>query len=41
MDKLVLLMIKAGINSDAYGIEIKENEIESIIKRLMECGKIG
>ena len=40
-DKLVLLMIKAGINSDNYGIEIKENEIESIINRLQESDQIG
>ena len=41
IDKLVLLMIKAGINSDNYGIEIKENEIESIINRLQESDQIG
>lgn len=40
-DKLVLLMIKAGINSDNYGIEIKENEIESSINRLQERELIG
>ncbi len=41
MDKLILLMVKAGINSEEYGIYIKDSEIESNIKRLMECGKIG
>lgn len=41
IDKLVLLMIKAGINSEIYGIDIKESEIQSNIKRLMESGKIG
>ena len=41
MDKLVLLMVKAKINSDDYGIEIKKSEIESHIKRLMGSGKIG
>jgi len=40
-DKLVLLMIKAGINSDNYGIEIKESEIDSIINRLQESDQIG
>lgn len=41
MDKLILLMVKAGINSEMYGIDIKESEIESNIKRLREGGKIG
>ena len=41
VDKLVLLMIKAGINSEIYGIDIKESEIQFNIKRLMESGKIG
>ena len=41
IDKLVLLMIKAGINSEIYGIDIKESEIQANIKRLMESGKIG
>ena len=41
IDKLILLMVKAGINSEEHGIDIKESEIESNIKRLMECGKIG
>ena len=41
VDKLVLLMIKAGINSEGYGIDIKESEIQSNINRLMESGKIG
>ena len=41
IDKLVLLMVKAGINSKDYGIDIKESEIQFNIKRLMESGKIG
>jgi len=41
MDKLILLMVKAGINSDKYGIAIEEAEIEPNIKRLMESGKLG
>ena len=41
IDKLVLLMIKAGINSDGYGIDIKESEIQSNLNRLMESGKLG
>jgi len=41
IDKLVFLMIKAEIKSEDYGIEIKESEIHSSIKRLMESGKIG
>ncbi|MFW9973417.1 MAG: hypothetical protein ACFFDF_24750, partial [Candidatus Odinarchaeota archaeon] len=41
MDKLVLLMVKAGINSEEYGVDIEESEIESNIKRLMESGNIG
>lgn len=40
-DKLVLLMIKARINSEIYGIDIREKEIESSLKRLKESGKIG
>jgi len=41
VDKLVLLMIKAEINSEMYGIDIKEIEIESNIKRLTKGGLIG
>jgi len=41
VDKLVLLMVKAGINSEKYGIDIKESEIESNIKRLAKGGLIG
>jgi len=41
VDKLVLLMVKAGINSNNYGIDIKEIEIESNIKRLSERGLLG
>jgi len=41
IDKLVLLMVKAGINSKDYGIDIKESEIQFNINRLMESGKIG
>ena len=41
VDKLVLLMIEAKINSEMYGIDIKENEIESNIKRLRERGLLG
>jgi len=40
-DKLVLLMIKAGINSEKYGVNITEPEIQQNIKRLMERGIIG
>ncbi len=41
IDKLVLLMVKAGINSEFYGIDIEESEIRSNINRLTESGKIG
>lgn len=41
VDKLVLLMVKAGINSEVYGIDIKESEIQSNINRLMESGELG
>jgi hypothetical protein len=41
IDKLVLLMVKAGINSEKYEIDIKESEIESSIKRLTKGGLIG
>ena len=41
IDKLVLLMVKAGVNSEGYGIDIKESEIQSNINRLTESGKIG
>ena len=37
-EKLVLLMIKARINSDEYGIEIKKTEVEPIIDKLKEGG---
>ena len=40
-DKLVLLMVKAGINSESYGVDIKESEIQSNINRLTERGKFG
>lgn len=39
-DKLVLLMIEAEINSEKYGINITENEIDLSIKRLQERGRI-
>ena len=41
VDNLVLLMVKANINSEIYGIDIKESEIESNIKRLREGGLLG
>jgi hypothetical protein len=41
IDKLVLLMIKAGINSEKYGINIDEGEIMHSINRLTESGLIG
>ena len=41
LDKLVLLMVKAGITSEEHGIDINESDIEPSIKRLMESGKIG
>ena len=41
VDKLVLLMIKANINSENYGIEITEGEIQSNIQRLQEENKLG
>ncbi|HUS48637.1 MAG TPA: hypothetical protein VMZ91_00590 [Candidatus Paceibacterota bacterium] len=41
IDRLVLLMVKAGVNSEVYGIDIKESEIQSNINRLTESGKIG
>jgi len=34
--KLVLLMIKAKINSDDYDIEIDEKEVQPIIDKLIE-----
>ena len=40
-DKLVLLMVKAGINSKKYGVHIIENEIDDSIKRLKEADEIG
>ena len=40
IDKLVLLMIEAKINSEKYGINITESEIDLSIKRLQERGKI-
>lgn len=40
-ENLILLMIKAGITSEDYGIEITESEIQSYIDKLMESGKIG
>lgn len=41
IDKLVLLMVKAGINSEDHGIDIEEAEIQSNINRLMESGRLG
>jgi len=41
VDKLILLMVRARINSEKYGIDIKESEIESNIKRLTKGGLIG
>ena len=41
LDKLVLLMIKARINSENYEIAIQENEIIPSINRLKESGLIG
>ncbi len=41
IDKLVFLMVKAGVNSEVYGIDIEESEIQSNIDRLIERGKIG
>jgi len=41
IDKLVLLMIKAGINSENHDIAIQENEIIPSINRLKESGLIG
>lgn len=41
VDKLVLLMVKAGINSENYEIDIKESEIELSIKRLNKGGLLG
>ena len=39
-DKLVLLMVKAGVNSDFYNVDIKESEIESSIQKLQNRGLI-
>ena len=39
--KLVLLMIRAKINSDEYDIEITEEEIQPIIKKLSEDDLFG
>ena len=41
VDKLVLLMVKAGINSEKYEINITESEIEPNIKRLIKGGLLG
>ncbi len=41
IDKLVYLMIKIGINSTDFDIEITEKEIKPSIKRLRRKGKIG
>lgn len=40
-DNLVLLMVKAGVNSEKLGIDITEEQIEPSIKRLTESGKLG
>lgn len=40
LDKLVLLMIKARIDSDIYGINIKESEVSESINRLKKRGEI-
>lgn len=40
LDKLILLMIKARINSEKYGVNINEFEIQPSIKRLKTGGKI-
>lgn len=40
LDKLVLLMIRAGVNSENYDIHIAEEDINSSIKRLQKEGKI-
>jgi len=40
LDKLILLMIKAKINSEKYGVDINEFEIQPSIKRLKEGGRI-
>ncbi len=37
-EKLVLLMIKAKINSDEYGIAITHDEVQPIINKLKEGG---
>jgi hypothetical protein len=41
IDKLVLLMIKIRVNSEMYGINISEKEIQPSIKRLRGSDKIG
>ena len=41
LDKLVLLMIKAGINSEKYDVKIVEKDIIPSINRLKESGLIG
>ncbi len=40
IDNLVDLMIKTEANSDKYGIDITEKQIEPSIKRLTESGRI-
>jgi len=40
-EKLVLLMIKAEVNSDDYDIEIKEEEVQPIIDKLREGDLLG
>ncbi|KKN51809.1 hypothetical protein LCGC14_0619090 [marine sediment metagenome] len=41
IDNLVELMVKSGVISEDYGIDISEKQIEPNIKRLTESGRIG
>jgi len=41
LDQLVKLMIKAKVDSEKYGVKIKESDIQENIDRLLAGDKIG
>jgi len=41
LDKVIETLVKSGVVSEKYGVEISEKEIESSIKRLEESGRLG
>jgi predicted transcriptional regulator len=41
LDKVVETLVKSGVVSEKYGVEISEKEIEPSIKRLEESGRLG